>query len=252
MKKILKIVTLVFLWCSTASAESTLPPCQDDIMRWTNCFGKMTYENGWSYVGEWKKGNWHGQGTVMYADGQAEKGRFRNGYLDNQKPETISLTGTVGKIVDHETIKKMKKKLSKAKKKQEEEEKILKDKTKLKKSFYRDEIYVPMSAYRNELKLYAPLSRTGGTIDYTLIEDYNKFKSEFESEVFKFCAYQNQNNVQFHRLNNMRFLYMMNSDIESGCIYQEARKLSEKYKFDQPQLIFLGYSYHILEFGRGQ
>ena len=45
------MVTLVFFWCSTASAESTLPPCQgEDSMQWTNCYGSYTNRDITDYV----------------------------------------------------------------------------------------------------------------------------------------------------------------------------------------------------------
>jgi hypothetical protein len=34
--------------------------------------------DGKEYVGEWKNGNKHGQGTYTYADGRVEKGQWEN------------------------------------------------------------------------------------------------------------------------------------------------------------------------------
>ena len=113
MEKILKMVTLVFFWCSTVSAESTLPPCQgDDHMQWTNCLGtylkkdvkptgwtrdytgefgsipgkregkgsSKTYEDGSlyaTYIGEFKDDKLNGQVNIIYADGASYVGGFK-------------------------------------------------------------------------------------------------------------------------------------------------------------------------------
>ena len=73
------MVTLVFFWCSTASAESTLPPCQgEDHMQWTNCFGaylkKDLKRDGLTrdYTGEFgsSPGKREGKGTgAQYKNG---------------------------------------------------------------------------------------------------------------------------------------------------------------------------------------
>ena len=107
------MVTLVFFWCSTVSAESTLPPCQgDDHMQWTNCLGtylkkdvkptgwtrdytgefgsipgkregkgsSKTYEDGSlyaTYIGEFKDDKLNGQVNIIYADGASYVGGFK-------------------------------------------------------------------------------------------------------------------------------------------------------------------------------
>ena len=68
MKKLLGILVLGLLWCNTNFAESTLPACQGkDNLQWSNCFGTYTWTSGEfagdRYVGEWKDGKLHGQGT---------------------------------------------------------------------------------------------------------------------------------------------------------------------------------------------
>jgi hypothetical protein len=50
-------------------ANSNLPPCKGpDKSSWNNCFGDITYVNGDHYVGEWRDGKRHGQGTLYLAD----------------------------------------------------------------------------------------------------------------------------------------------------------------------------------------
>jgi hypothetical protein len=89
MKKFLKMVTLVFFWCSTVSAESTLPPCQgDDHMEWTNCLGNYTNSDGNKYVGEFKDGEYHGQGTHTWPDGEKFVGEFKDGKKNGQGTHT--------------------------------------------------------------------------------------------------------------------------------------------------------------------
>ena len=64
----------------------SLPPCPDSPTSsgstagsWTDCFGTIIYSDGSKYVGEWKDGKWHGQGTLYYAYGGVEQeGTFEN------------------------------------------------------------------------------------------------------------------------------------------------------------------------------
>jgi len=39
----------------------------------------MTSPDGSKYVGEWKDGNFHGQGTMTYSDAKKLVGQFKNG-----------------------------------------------------------------------------------------------------------------------------------------------------------------------------
>ena len=79
MKKLLLTILVSLMWCNTAFAESTLPPCQgDDDMKWTNCFGtylkKDFKKNGLTkdYTGEFgsKPGKREGKGSSkIYKEG---------------------------------------------------------------------------------------------------------------------------------------------------------------------------------------
>jgi hypothetical protein len=55
---------------SDKNNATNLPACQgSDISRWTNCFGTRAWNNGQKYVGAFKDGNYHGQGTFYAANG---------------------------------------------------------------------------------------------------------------------------------------------------------------------------------------
>jgi|ETNmetMinimDraft_11_1059920.scaffolds.fasta_scaffold86435_1 hypothetical protein len=72
MKKAILILAMLF-WCNTSFA---LPECEGDYTKWTNC--SYTFENGNKYVGEWKKGKLHGQGTHIWANGNKYVGEYKN------------------------------------------------------------------------------------------------------------------------------------------------------------------------------
>ena len=60
-----------------------MSPCPENFLRhygrlWNNCYGTDTFGNGDKYVGEFKEGQYHGQGTYTYADGRVEKGISEN------------------------------------------------------------------------------------------------------------------------------------------------------------------------------
>ena len=56
-----------------------LEPCPDNQPKekWDNCTGTATYSNGLKYVGEFKDGKWHGQGTLAF-DGNKYVGEFKD------------------------------------------------------------------------------------------------------------------------------------------------------------------------------
>jgi hypothetical protein len=62
--------------------ESTLSECKGtNFAWWTYCKGTYTWSNGTKYVGGWKEGEMHGQGTYTFADGRVDKGIFEKGKL---------------------------------------------------------------------------------------------------------------------------------------------------------------------------
>jgi len=61
-----KLLLLLFLIPNLVMA---LPPCLDGNSIWNECIGTETNPDGSKYVGEYKKGEKHGQGTLILADG---------------------------------------------------------------------------------------------------------------------------------------------------------------------------------------
>ena len=71
----LYIMFLVLIICNMALAQSSLPECEGSdikdpiknylkLKKWTNCIGIGRGLNGETYVGEFYKGKFHGQGTA--------------------------------------------------------------------------------------------------------------------------------------------------------------------------------------------
>ena len=70
-------MVLGLLWYNTAFA---LPKCQgEDISKWTMCEGIKTTSKDSKYVGEFKDGKYHGQGTVYKPDGTKFVVEFKDG-----------------------------------------------------------------------------------------------------------------------------------------------------------------------------
>ena len=66
-------------------AQSNLPACRgSDESQWTNCFGTHPFRNGASYVGGFKEGKYHGQGTISYGDGSIYVGELMEGRYHGQ------------------------------------------------------------------------------------------------------------------------------------------------------------------------
>ncbi len=61
-------------------AQSNLPNCEDLLTNASfNCYGTFTTFLGNTYVGEFKDGKFHGQGTNNHADGKKYVGEYKNG-----------------------------------------------------------------------------------------------------------------------------------------------------------------------------
>jgi len=75
-----------------STAGSRLPPCLFDQPTeiWTNCFATATFENGANYIGEWKQGKRHGQGTYNYASSDKYVGGWKDGKRQGQGAYTYS------------------------------------------------------------------------------------------------------------------------------------------------------------------
>ena len=93
---IIKILGALFsglLFCNIVQAESSLPECQgSNFPIWTNCYGKVgpLPMSGDIYVGEWKTGKYHGQGTIEYSDGTKYVGKWKDGLPNGQGTLTDS------------------------------------------------------------------------------------------------------------------------------------------------------------------
>jgi len=74
-----KLLVLTFFPALMAWAQSTLPPCPETGVK-HNCFGTMTFPNGDKYVGGFRDGKFHGQGTYTFAD-LLDNGTFTVGGL---------------------------------------------------------------------------------------------------------------------------------------------------------------------------
>jgi hypothetical protein len=75
-----KIILIIFLISSQiVLAQSTLPKCQgSDYKKYNKCFGKAIEQNG-NYIGEFKNGKYHGQGTYTSKRNNKFVGEFRDG-----------------------------------------------------------------------------------------------------------------------------------------------------------------------------
>jgi len=77
-----------------AEIGGNLPPCPPRIpfkivSPYDDCVGIQNYPDGSKYVGEWKDGKKHGQGTFTHSDGLVEQGRWEsNRFLAAKKTPT--------------------------------------------------------------------------------------------------------------------------------------------------------------------
>ena len=60
------------------SRMGPLPACQGSLATWTDCFGAVDLPDGARYIGEFKDGKYHGQGTYWFADGRRYVGELRD------------------------------------------------------------------------------------------------------------------------------------------------------------------------------
>ncbi len=90
------------LLAGTAFGQSKLPACKgSDTTKWSNCIGTATFNNS-VYVGEWKGGKSHGQGTETYSDGTKYVGEFKNDQSNGKGTITLANGDKyVGEFKDH-------------------------------------------------------------------------------------------------------------------------------------------------------
>ena len=84
MRILLILISLLLVGCNT-DEKASLPNCPSDTsIRWDNCFGTYTWDNGNQYVGEWKDDEMHGQGTLTFTSGNKYVGAFKDGMYHGQ------------------------------------------------------------------------------------------------------------------------------------------------------------------------
>jgi hypothetical protein len=96
----LLIVSAMLVGCDSPPSEtesksgfvvSDLLDCPSDtLVPWNNCFGPKIYQNGMKYVGQWKDGQWSGQGTLTPKDGSEYVGEFKDGKINGQGTFVLS------------------------------------------------------------------------------------------------------------------------------------------------------------------
>ena len=83
------LLTLLIGFAPLVKAASALPDCPaDQSLRFHNCFGTSTPASGHKYVGEWKDGKSHGQGTYTWPDGEKYVGEYKDGKKNGQGTQT--------------------------------------------------------------------------------------------------------------------------------------------------------------------
>ena len=92
------LTLLVFL--GVVGKSFALPQCPSSGV-FHNCFGARTFEDGSTYVGEWRNDKFHGPGAVTLSNGYKYVGEFRDGKLHGQGTYTFpSGTEYVGEFKD--------------------------------------------------------------------------------------------------------------------------------------------------------
>ena len=97
------LITLLLACCfGSAMAQSNLAACQGEVRTWTNCFGYTTSvgNGGYKYVGEWKDGKQHGQGTYSFD----RRGNYADEFKDGKRnPQVNFISGYkyVGEFKDN-------------------------------------------------------------------------------------------------------------------------------------------------------
>jgi len=78
---------LVSLLC--VFSAHALPDCPSDVqVRWHNCVGTATSDDGTKYVGEFQDDKFSGQGTITFSDGGKYVGEFKDGIRDGRGTHT--------------------------------------------------------------------------------------------------------------------------------------------------------------------
>ena len=91
MKRLLPILMVLGMLLGDAGKGLAVSSCPGSptssgstFISWTDCFGIWNSANGNKYVGEFKNGKYHGQGTFIYVSGDKYVGEFKNGKRNGQ------------------------------------------------------------------------------------------------------------------------------------------------------------------------
>ena len=89
MKNLSFYIFLVLFFCNIGWTETSLPECKgSNYEKWTNCKGTETWQNGRTYVGEFKDGKRSGQGIMTHPDGSNYSGQWKDGLPNGKGTET--------------------------------------------------------------------------------------------------------------------------------------------------------------------
>ena len=75
------LVAVLTITVAVTSAQVRRQPCPEpyNAATWVDCFGETTYPHGLNYVGEFRGGKPHGQGTMTYPGSNKYVGEWRDG-----------------------------------------------------------------------------------------------------------------------------------------------------------------------------
>ena len=92
MRHLTAILCLTLAVLLGSAGESfALPACpSDQNQNKHDCFGTSTFANGNKYVGEFRDGDFNGQGTFTFANGNKYVGEFRNDNFNGQGTKTYA------------------------------------------------------------------------------------------------------------------------------------------------------------------
>ena len=90
MKRLLTILCIPTLLLLGSTEGLGLPPCEDSVSIWTNCFGTHTNDDGSKYIGGFKDDEPHGDGTYTFADGTKYVGEWKDGKRHRQDAITYA------------------------------------------------------------------------------------------------------------------------------------------------------------------
>jgi len=109
MKRLLPVLMVFGVFLGSAEESFALPECPGSptynwsiIKNWTDCFGTEFYTSEEKYVGEWKNGRSHGQGTITFKGGMVWTGIWIDGNLDYSTKKNV----TAQKVTPTVTAKK--------------------------------------------------------------------------------------------------------------------------------------------------